>query len=163
MKKYSKFGLAFSKKFLANEGASPVIYVPSDGRPGLLPYEGYPGGRVAFQATAFDHFWKLINRVETSIPEFKGSARLTKPTDDLRKIFEFLKVHIISNLKFFDQRLFDADAGNYYMEREWRVGRDIRFRLADVVRVIVPAKCGQEFRRDFRRFRGEIIFADRPH
>ena len=69
MRKYSEFGMAFSKHFLAGQGASPVIYVPRKGRPSLLPYEGYGGGEVAYQAVAFDHF--LASGV-TSKPTIEG-------------------------------------------------------------------------------------------
>jgi hypothetical protein len=163
MLKYSPFGLAFSKDFLADLGAAPVIYVPVHGRPALLPYEGYRRGRVASQAVAFDHFWKLFNRVEKSLPNLKSDRQISKTAEDLRRMMQFLEIHIISNLKFFDQRLLDEENENFYMEREWRVGRNVSFSLSEVQRIIVPWKYGRELRHDCPKFDGEIMFSDMPH
>jgi hypothetical protein len=60
----------------------------------------------------------------------------------LKKLIEFL--HVLSHLKFFNARLGDWDEANFYFEREWRTRRDVRFRLNDVWRVILP----QEFSRN---------------
>ena len=51
---------------------------------------------------------------------------------------EFLELNIMSHLKFFDHRLHDEHPENYYLEREWRVSRDVPFDLEDVRRIIVP-------------------------
>jgi hypothetical protein len=163
MWKYSEFGLALSKEFLADCGASPVIYVPLYGRPALLPYEGYPPGRVASQAVAFDQFWRLFNRIENALPDFAAAQGLRKRVVDLRRMIDFLEVHIISNFKFFDHRLHDIEEENFYMEREWRVSQDVKFDLTDVQRIIIPVKYSDELRRDFPKFDGEIFFADLPH
>lgn len=163
MQKYSEFGLALSKKFLADLGASPVIYVPLHGRPALLPYEGYGRRRVASQAVAFDHFWKLFNRIERAVPDLGRDPRFTETSEDLHRMIEFLEIHIISNLKFFDHRLHELERHNFYMEREWRVSRNVEFTLNDVRRIIIPSKHARELRRDFPKFDGEIIFADMPH
>lgn len=138
MHKYSEFGVAFSKEFLADLGASPVFYVPRYGRPALLPYEGYGPGRVASQAVAFDHFWRLLNRLAKRVPDLEVDSRFRRTAGDLRRMTAFLEVHVISNLKFFDHRLCDTDPQNFYMEREWRIGRDVQFTLNDVQRIIIP-------------------------
>src|SRR5690348_3789323 len=41
MRKYGRFGLAFTKDFLLEAGATPVTYVPSTGRPVWLPWRDY--------------------------------------------------------------------------------------------------------------------------
>jgi hypothetical protein len=163
IRKYSPFGIAFSKEFLADLGASPVIYVPIHGRPALLPYEGYRRGRIASQAVAFDHFWQIFNRVEKALPDLKADRRFKRTAEDLRRMTEFLEIHIISNLKFFDHRLLDDEEENFYMEREWRVSRSVTFSLNEIERIIIPCEYGREFRRDFPKFDGEIMFADAPH
>jgi hypothetical protein len=161
MNKYSRFGVAFSKSFLIGLGASPVIYVPYHGRPALLPYEGYRRGRVASQAAAFDHFWRLFNRIDGEIEHLGLDPARKTVAEDLRRMMEFLELHIITNLKFFDHRLHDLDGRNYYLEREWRVSHDVEFRLPDVERIIIPREYARELRRDFPRFDGEIVFANR--
>src|SRR6266478_7108286 len=61
MRKYSPFGVAFQKDFLAEQGALPVLYVPEAGRPSLLPFAEYGRGRVSSQRISFDVFWRHWN------------------------------------------------------------------------------------------------------
>jgi hypothetical protein len=163
MIKYHDFGLAFSKAFLAEFGASPMVYIPKFGRPAALPYEGYGRGRVSSQAVGFDEFWKVFNRIDTgllSLEKQKDSELLVK---DVQRLITFLQMHLITNLKFFDHRLPDTDPENFYMEREWRVCQDVPFSLGEIARVIIPERFGIQFRKDFPTFDGEIIFADWEH
>lgn len=161
MAKYSPFGLAFSKEFLADLGAIPVSYIPLKGRPSLLPYEKYSRGRVASQRVAFDHFWELFKKIEQALPSIEEANAVV--SRDLKRMMAFLESHVISNFKFFDHLLFDDDEDHYYMEREWRVKQNVKFRLGDVARIIVPEAFGKEVRKDFPKFDGEIVFADREH
>jgi len=163
MIKYKEFGLAFSKDFLADFGALPILYVPMCGRPSSLPYEGYARGRVASQTVCFDEFWRVFNRVDLALSQLRNQKGLEPLTKDLQRMITFLEFHLVSNLKFFDHRLSDIDPDNFYMEREWRVCQDIPFTLDDVVRVILPERFSTQFRRDFRRFDGEVVFADWEH
>lgn len=159
--KYSPFGVAFSKEFLANLGAMPVSYIPLKGRPSLLPYEEYSRGRVASQKVAFDHFWELYKKVEQALPRVEEENAVF--SRDLRRLMAFLELHVISNFKFFDHLLFDDDEDHFYMEREWRVKQNVKFKLGDVARIILPETFGKQVRKDFPRFDGEIVFADRDH
>jgi hypothetical protein len=163
MDKYSKFGLAFSKDFLANLGALPVIYIPVRGRPALLPYEDYGRKRVSSQAVSFNEFWRLFSRIEQAIPHLEGSKPLAQTAKELRQMMLFLECNIISNFKFFDHRLDDTEAEHFYMEREWRVSQNVPFTLDDVQRVIIPAFYSGRFRQDFPNFDGEVVFADWEH
>jgi len=86
MKKYGKFGIAFDKDSLARQGASPVIYVPREGIPALLPYEGYSLRGVASQRVAWDQFGKLINRLEERLEDLKGDARMKRTARDLGRV-----------------------------------------------------------------------------
>jgi hypothetical protein len=47
-------------------------------------------------------------------------------------------MHVLSHLKFFDAKLQDWEEANYYFEREWRISQDVKFRLNDLWRVILP-------------------------
>ena len=156
MRKYGRFGLAFTKDFLLEEGATPVMYIPSTGRPALLPWDKYGRRRVSSNAVAFDQFWSQY----LTLREGANGGSLGNLSKPARRVSEFLDVHLLSHLKFFDPRGTDWDKENYYMEREWRVSRDIKFRLRDVRRVILPESYGRRFRRDFPRYDGEIVFAD---
>ena len=156
MEKYGQFGIAFQKEFLLEQGALPVMYVPSNGRPALLPYPGYGRGRVATQSSSFDEFWKRYGRLCEAA---KGLPNREPWHDDLRTMIKFLDAHVLSHQKFFDARLQDWEADNYYFEREWRISRDVKFRLSDVWRVVLPPQFSQRFRRDFERYDGEIVFS----
>jgi hypothetical protein len=156
MEKYGQFGIAFQKKFLLEQGALPVMYVPTNGRPALLPYGGYGRGRVAAQSSSFDEFWKRYGRICHAT---KDLAVTEEWHGDLKKMIEFLDMHMLSHLKFFDAKLEDWEDDNYYFEREWRISQDVKFRLGDVWRVILPPDFSRQFRRDFERYDGEIVFS----
>jgi hypothetical protein len=158
--KYSKFGIAFSKDFLAGQGALPVLYVPVRGRPSLLPFLLYGPGAVSSQAVAFDQFWRRFNRVEAAIGRLAASPHEKRTADDLRNVIEFLDFNILSNLKFFHHGLHDVHEKNFYMEREWRVSRDVEFNVCEVQRIIIPARFSRRLRNDLKAYDGEVFFAD---
>lgn len=156
MEKYGQFGIAFQKEFLLEQGALPVMYIPMTGRPALLPYEGYGRGRVATQSSSFDEFWKRYGRLcrlTNDLPECEQWHT------DLKRMIQFLDMHVLSHLKFFNPKLDDWDKAHYYFEREWRVSQDVRFKLNDVWRVILPPEFSRQFRRDFSKYDGEIVFS----
>ena len=159
MQKYSRFGIAFTKDFLLELGAAPVMYVPGRGRPALLPFHPYGPGVVSSNNVAFDAFWRKYARLYSRI-ERRGND----VPEDVRQLFDhvrgFLDVHVLSHLKFFDPYLHDEHKRNYYMEREWRVMSEVKFRLRDVRRVILPDRFAIPFRRDFPKYEGEVVFAE---
>ena len=65
MQKYSRFGVAFTKDFLVDLGAAPVMYVPGRGRPALLPFHLYARGVVSSNSVAFDEFWRRYQRLRS--------------------------------------------------------------------------------------------------
>jgi hypothetical protein len=159
MRKYRRFGLAFRKGFLLEQGALPVLYIPLSGRPGLLPFGSYGPGRVSSQEVSFDQFWKHFNRLRETARELGDGPQRGQLAGDLQRLTEFLDNNILSHLKFFNPRLPDDHDNNFYMEREWRVSRDVQFSLNDIRRIIVPARFSRRFRRDFSKFAGELVFA----
>jgi hypothetical protein len=160
MEKYSHFGLAFSEEFLAEKGAVPVMYIPFRCRPALLPFAHYGRRRVAFQAVAFDEFWRCFNRLDEPIERLARDPSERQTASDLKKIMEFLDFNILSHLKFFDHNLHNAAPSNYYMEREWQVNRNVRFSLGDIQRIIVPGRFSHRLRRAFPLYDGELFFSD---
>jgi hypothetical protein len=46
------------------------------------------------------------------------------------------------------------------MEREWRLGANLQFQLADVARVFFPRKYAEEFRSVVPDYFGQISFVD---
>jgi hypothetical protein len=92
--KYSRFGIAFSKDFLAEEGALPVMYVLVRGRPSLLPFKDYGPGVVSSQGVAFDQFWNRLNRIEAAIGRLEAHPKERRIADDLRKAILSLDINI---------------------------------------------------------------------
>lgn len=159
MQKYSCFGLAFTKDFLLELGAAPVMYVPGRGRPALLPFHPYARGIVSSNNVAFDEFWRRYQRLRKRMESAPKGV-----TEEVRGLYkdvtDFLNIHILSHLKFFDPYLYDDDTQNYYMEREWRVMREVKFQHRNIRRVIVPEPFAARLRHDFPKYDGEVVFAD---
>jgi len=160
MGKYSRFGISFPKAFVAEQGALPVMYIPLKGRPSLLPSDDYPYRSVASQKVAFNQFSKWLNRVEAAIEPLSKNPGSRNVASDLKKVIGFLEINILSHLKFFDHGLHDADPDNFYMEREWRVSQSVEFDLADVQRIIIPARFSRRLRKAFPAYDGELVFAE---
>jgi hypothetical protein len=52
------------------------------------------------------------------------------------------------------------DVANFYMEREWRVGGNVRFNLNHVSRVFFPPEYASKFRADLPEYVGQVTFTD---
>jgi hypothetical protein len=131
MRKYSPFGISFSKAFLIARGANPVYYVALTSQ-----VEGRGRGQ---------HFDEALRRY------YGGASRELSP---------FLEFQIASFIKFFDPTKTEDDPDNYYMEREWRILGHLQFELRDVHRVIIPRGYAEQFHKDVPGFNGELRFSD---
>jgi len=78
----------------------------------------------------------------------------------VRRCTDFLLNWVFTFMKCFDAKRSFEDEDNYYMEREWRVGDNVRFSLDDVSRVFFPASYAQRFRTDLPSYVGQITFID---
>jgi hypothetical protein len=156
-RKYSPFGLAFSKRFLADRGARPVIYVPGDGRstarssgPRLagLEYAGKYGadalGNLAPTGRYFDEL----------VPLLRGAVESADASPGVGPLVSFLNRDILSFYKFFDVAQADEHPDNYYFEREWRVLGNVQFASQDVVRVFMPPSYVDRFRKECEALAG---------
>ncbi len=74
-------------------------------------------------------------------------------------IREFLGLHLLSFIKFFDASKTEDDPDNYYMEREWRVLGNVQFRIEDVRRIIIPEVYAIRLRTDLPDYYGQITFS----
>src|SRR5258706_1658520 len=156
MLKYSRFGIAFRKSFLAEHGVRPVMYVPRRGRPSLLHFHDLKPGAplptrgISSQAVAFDRFWRYLNDLDTRV-----EATVDKEfVREWREVVGFLDLSILNYLKFFDHQLHDEHAENYYMEREWRASKSVEFELHDIQRIIIPTGYSRALRRAFPDYDG---------
>ena len=134
--------------------------MPLTGRPSLQPFRDFGKRSVASQRVAFDQFWACFKRIEEAIAVLQRQPRTGGLIRDLRRMKDFLKVNVLSHMKFFDPGLSDFNRKNYYMEREWRVSRRVEFELDDVQRVILHSNFARRFRQDFPRYDGEVVFGD---
>jgi hypothetical protein len=178
-KKYSQFGIAFSKAWLVTRGATPVFYVARDAlvsnvfMAGLedapeLP-EDFPAYLERIRASRkgigllFDETNERAERIMQPLGQI--IARLPRPEgrrelSDLGSVFQFLSFVVFGNLKFFDCNLDDSDNENYYMEREWRVLGHLKFALDDVVRILLPKDFGPRLRKDLPSYGGQVHFLE---
>jgi Putative abortive phage resistance protein AbiGi, antitoxin len=181
--KYSPFGLAFSKKFIASRGGCPVFYVPRGTRlrelrnldiselrnPDLFAPEKIQESlfKEVEIGDVFDRmipeFYSLMRLFDDLIRKAAKAASITgRPADDIRlqKLEEFFAFRLFSHVKFFDETLDDEDQKNFYMEREWRVVGNVNFELKDVRRVIIPEAYASRFRQAIPEFVGQVSFSD---
>jgi hypothetical protein len=151
IRKYSSFGLAFRKKYLMDQGASPVFYVAANAAPPPSPGIGPRTLRASFDALYADmqtvkHMMNgLVDQLDGRAGQrltFKMSPRGTPlPMQVLGKLNALasdLDKMLFAHLQFFDGTLSDEHVENYYMEREWRKVDGLCFRWEDLSRVILP-------------------------
>jgi hypothetical protein len=187
MAKYSKFGLAFTKSFLADRGATPVFYVARDAAwlpedvviealGEQMPRHGVPSEqqRGFLQRLRTDRRPAITigGAFDTSLkPQYldlvaellgRDSPLNLDQRKRLKGLHELLCAGVFSFLKFFDHEKADDDLENFYMEREWRKHGNLRFELTDVRRVMVPEQYAKRLRDDVPGYFGQVTFAEGP-
>ncbi|MFZ0819445.1 MAG: abortive infection system antitoxin AbiGi family protein [Candidatus Acidiferrales bacterium] len=176
-RKYSLFGIAFTKSFMLAKGASPVFYVARDAS---APYatiseDETPNLEDAWEKVYRNQFKttkKLEAYLKRQMPgKRRGSLILssdrpgtTSPGGllyDLDEISHALNNLVYSNLKFFNGLDTDLSKDNFYMEREWRVRGELKFKLKDVTRIILPRRFARRLRERFPSFCGQVEFSNK--
>jgi hypothetical protein len=156
-KKYSYFGLSFSKSFLLKQGAAPVMYVPASGIFRMSLAERHiPSGEKFYEepkegprSQLFDDLFAMHNRLGLlRYKELENQLFASQSNDEVDKVVKGLRTmlfyqtaveaNIFGHLKFFDPALPTDHLDNYYMEREWRVNGRISFKIGDIAHVLVP-------------------------
>jgi len=153
MKKYSQFGLAFSKVFLTSKGATPILYVSQESlvrHTWNFPSSVPEGNQLIPLKEVFDShdqdWYRLLD---------------VKPWDQmLSNLHLSVQRLLYSHLKFFDIRKDEQDDEHFYMEREWRVMGTVPFTLDDVVRIILPPSFAKRFRQDFPEYCAQLTFSE---
>jgi len=188
-RKYSCFGLAFSKEFLIKKGGTPVYYLPrkarvrtpkrlSPERMSQLAEKNLSLGRASIEleeedwevttkAEYFDKMLQTYQRMMSLLSEL--ISRTSSGPDpqesvthyyDLTDLRLFLDFHVFSYLKFFDHDLLEDHPENYYFEREWRIVGSLRFNIDDIIRVFIPKAYAKQFREGYPDYFGQITFVD---
>jgi hypothetical protein len=145
-KKFSAFGLAFDKAWLArNRGASPVFYLAqgsccTDHRfPNGHPCRGTTR-KAFFDLAAHDWLMELRSR-NVGCEEFPRCDNM------------FLW-YVLSYCKFFDEAKGKDDQDNYYLEREWRTIGQVPFDSDDIKKILLPARFKKRLLEEFPRENG---------
>lgn len=175
--KYSRFGVGFSREFLVNLGAHPVMYLPINTRKKQRITGDYTSiesyyAQLANDSTILNLFLMIYIQtleskgcsIEKIFPQIddKGNDVLRELMGGNIKKMLFNQhaalTEMIAFTKIFDPILADDDADNYYMEREWRILSDVEFLLNDIKTIYLPAEeYKSRFKCDFPSFEGNIL------
>lgn len=168
MKKYSKFGLSFSKDFIAEAGGIPVHYIPKkakikhfkkggansrDSNENKINKSDFYDKKIS----EFHELFKIFHKLDEQTNDKPGVSDLSHRIRDLQRFFSF---HIFSFFKFFDHSKKDDDEDNYYFEREWRIIGNLNFEISDIKTIFLPQAYAEEFRNECPLFYGQLIFTD---
>lgn len=131
MKKYSHFGLSYSKDFLIANGIRPVYYIPQD-----------------------TIIWK-----DTISDIFNDNVEKFFQLEDIMPfaVSQFFSFHFFSFVKFFDPKKAEDDPDNFYMEREWRGLGSIDFQVNDITRIVLPSGYIKRFFQDIPDYNSHIL------
>jgi hypothetical protein len=152
MKKYSQFGLAFSKDFLTCNGATPLLYVCENSlvkNTWNNPSSVAECNRLIPLREVFDNYDEDWYRLVDVKPR-------NQTLSDMHVTVQRL---LHSHLKFFDSMKNEDDNDHFYMEREWRVMGTVRFTLDDIVRVILPPSFAKRLRQDLPEYCAQLTFS----
>ncbi len=147
--KYSPFGLSFSKRFVAERGGRPVYYVPRDGkiRTFRAPEPSHlgrrPRGPLSLENLTVEE--NVGAFFDQNVRELSELVQQCRSTPGVSPSMRFLDFHILSYFKFFDLHLEDSDEENFYLEREWRMIGNLRFKRKDIRRVFVRSGYATRF------------------
>lgn len=87
----------------------------------------------------------------------KGNSQSAKT---IKMCIDFLINGVFTNMKCFNATKSFHDSDNYYMEREWRIGDNVKFDLDDVIRVFLPSSYAKRFRMELPTYTGQLSFVD---
>ncbi len=179
VKKYSPFGLSFSKNFISENGGNPVHYLSLKSKVRISKDNIEPQDRKKLDQEGkriesyFDHidcgeyfdkmiveYHDLFNLFRKLIEDNRKTTGVSPESLRLMKLHFFFGFKIFSYIKFFDHSLNDEHKDNYYFEREWRVIGNIQFSIENIKTVFLPEKYSKKFRSDLPDYFSQLIFMD---
>ncbi len=154
--KYGSFGLAFLKTTYALKSANPVFYIAKSTtvRRTLMSGRGEMPRGEYFNAI-MKEFHEFMQDVT---PMLGGDAKQYAKLQRVARVRNLLEAYVFAFVKFFDEGKSEGDPDNYYMEREWRVLGNVRFKLDEVSRVIIPRSFASRFRQELPEYCGQLTF-----
>jgi hypothetical protein len=156
IEKYGSFGLAFLKAAYALRSANPVFYIGKT----TNVHRTFISGRGEMpRGEYFDAVLREFHEFMQEVtPPLGGDAEQYAKLERVTRIRNLLEAYVFAFVKFFDEGKADSDPDNYYMEREWRVLGNVRFKLDEVSRVIIPRPFAARFRRELPEYCGQLTF-----
>ncbi len=159
MAKYSPFGVAFSKAFLAHKGANPAFYVVNDALvPGphlVKDAKGKVGLRRGGikRGSLLNSFHREAMSLSTRLHDLMFDPLVSADMKDVFLRTDLLRqrfyTDVLAFVKDFRSREPEESRKNYYMEREWRIYGDVEFAPKDVTGIILPKGYKEAFKRRF--------------
>ncbi len=146
-KKYSRFGLAFDKDFIASCGGGPMYYVPINAAP------AWPDGNES-NVKRRDVFNQRMRECANLLSDM--SCDDNEWSDRAKKVTSFLNANLFAYIRGFDHKLPGKHKNNYYFEREWRIIGNLHFRMNDVINILLPEEFADKFRKDFPELSGKL-------
>jgi len=146
-KKYSQFGLAFEKKWLADKGANPVLYVAQGSKCTDHHFPNEHPLRCRIRKEFFDGV------VGDWLNDLRSRGYDPAQWPRAENLFFW---YLLCYCKFFDETLSEEDKDNFYMEREWRTIGEVIFCPKDIAKVILPQAYKCRFVDDFPDFAGRV-------
>ena len=139
--KYSQFGLAFDKVWLAQKhGASPVFYLA---RRSCCTDHHFPNDHPRRETTR-EQFFDLA--AHDWVRQYMASA--AQP-ENLSRHDNMFFWYILSYCKFFDENLPENHSENCYMEREWRTIGQVQFGSDNIGKIVLPAGFKEKLLKEF--------------
>jgi hypothetical protein len=160
--KYSPFGLSFEKLFIVQHGGAPVYYIPKEAPVKVKMLARYGKNKAQLFDRILPELDAYFNIDDKTIQSLLSTD---SPSIDTKKLLlgSFLKLHILSYIKFFEHDLPDDHEENYYFEREWRIVGRLEFTVSDIKRILMPESYARQFRKDFPEYYGQLTFVDLPN
>ncbi len=158
VKKYSKFGLGFTRDFLLTKGANPVFYIEENSNAFVQINDNaynFMNRKEYYQEYTSKTIWYFLMRYLQYTQKCADENNFDTEFQDTLNILQFL-ITVFSHFKPWNDQLDDKDPSNFYFEREWRALNNINFSLSDIAIVCVPENFIDRLKKDFPDYYGKI-------
>lgn len=181
--KYGQFGIGFPKRWLAAQGANPVMYVASgSGIYARLPEK--QSSDLAHESITEEEL-KLRSSQPLRIEDYEVRTRSAVFDEQMKAFWEiwyehfpiatgvegkpkqlairelrskmFLVLHVLGFIKVFDETLEHDHPDNFYMEREWRRLGNLHFAAENVSSLLVPSAFLDRARDELPAYAGRLV------
>jgi Putative abortive phage resistance protein AbiGi, antitoxin len=149
--KYGRFGIGFRRRFLMEQGARPVTYLPWFSDHARM-HSVHSGPQLAEDVEAIYKGFRKYMDTRKSIST--RTLRRVPETEQevLAAAQAMVELHFLSYVKVFDADLSPDHPDSFYMEREWRKFGYLKFAPAQVACVWLEPSFHARFKAEAPRF-----------